>query len=251
MKYLPSAALALFLTTGNVSAETTVSPEIPTEVKFSSTDINRIVCPGTISDLIFSEEKGLTGHFSGNNAFIKFKVKDLGNGEYYYAERQSELFAICNGAVYTIIASPRDTSSVTVRLVPPADKSLRKNMERYNSLSIEKQALQLIREAYNETYPESYRITEKSEEVPKEIFSGRKFSVTLMQTADVEGTGLQLRKYLIRSETVIEITFEEKDFLDTAISPSILAIALEDHTLAQGETTQLFVVADKGKKEQQ
>ena len=53
-------------------------------------DINRIVCPGPMNDLIFSQEKGMTGHFSGNNGFIKFKIEDSGD-DYVYADTQSEL----------------------------------------------------------------------------------------------------------------------------------------------------------------
>jgi len=52
-----------------------IAAEMPTIVQLSNRDINRIVCSGPMSDLIFSEEKGVTGHFSGNSAFIKFKAK--------------------------------------------------------------------------------------------------------------------------------------------------------------------------------
>jgi len=80
-----------------------IAPEMPTIVQLSNRDINRIVCSGPMSDLIFSEEKGVTGHFAGNNAFIKFKAEEL-NGLLTYAETPSELFVVCNGAVYTLIA---------------------------------------------------------------------------------------------------------------------------------------------------
>ena len=57
-------------------AEDGVPAEVPTMVELSGKEINRIVCPGQMSDLIFSKEKGITGHFSGNNAFIKFTIED-------------------------------------------------------------------------------------------------------------------------------------------------------------------------------
>ena len=96
-----------------------ISPDMPSIVQLSNRDINRIVCSGPMSDLIYSEEKGVTGHFSGNSAFIKFKAEDL-DGQLTYAETPSELFIVCNGAVYTLIAEPNATSSVTLHLAAPA-----------------------------------------------------------------------------------------------------------------------------------
>ncbi len=83
------AAILIISAAGNCLADTTIPAEIPTAVELSNIDINRIVCPGPMSDLIYSQEKGMTGHFSGNNAFIKFKIEDVG-GEYSYADEQSE-----------------------------------------------------------------------------------------------------------------------------------------------------------------
>ena len=40
-------------------ASSPILPEVTTAVDLSSSDINRIVCPGTINDLIFSKEKAL------------------------------------------------------------------------------------------------------------------------------------------------------------------------------------------------
>lgn len=55
-------------------AASPILPEVTTAVELSSSDINRIVCSGPINDLIFSKEKGLEGHFVGNNAFVKFAI---------------------------------------------------------------------------------------------------------------------------------------------------------------------------------
>ena len=71
MKKLFAAVCSLLLSGNFALAEDGVLAEVPTMVQLSNKDINRIVCPGPMSDLIFSKEKGITGHFSGNNAFIK------------------------------------------------------------------------------------------------------------------------------------------------------------------------------------
>ena len=46
-----------------------VSPEITTQVRLSNSDINRVICPVDIKDVIYSEEKGLAVNLSGKNAY--------------------------------------------------------------------------------------------------------------------------------------------------------------------------------------
>ena len=150
------AATILLLLATNVQAAEMIAPEIPTEVVVSDHDINRLVCPGQMNDLIFSKEKGLIGHFSGNSAFIKFTIEDS-EGEYTYASEPCELFVVCDNIVYSLIIIPEDIPSVTRRLASPKGKTFKKNIAHYKNLPLEKQALQIIREAYNDNYPTSYR----------------------------------------------------------------------------------------------
>ena len=145
MRITLAVGCSLLLAAGQCLAENGVPAEVPTLVELSSREINRIVCPGPMTDLIFSEEKGLTGHFSGNNAFIKFTAEEA-NGKRTYPEEPSEIYAICNGAVYTLIATPTETSAVTVRLAAAKAETVAENLERYRNLPLEKQALQLLRE---------------------------------------------------------------------------------------------------------
>ena len=221
-------------------ADNVIPFDVPTIVELSNHDINRIVCPGQMNDLIFSKEKGLTGHFSGNNAFIKFIIEDNGD-EYIYADTPSELFVVCNGTVYSLIATPRDISSVTVRLGSPMEDSLKENIAHYKNLPLEKQALQIIREAYNGTYPSSYRVTESN----RRIKLSSDLETILLQAVDVDGIGLRMKKYQVKSLASCQISVDEKAFLLPSISNSILAIAVEDHSLLPGEATRVFVVEKK------
>jgi conjugal transfer pilus assembly protein TraK len=238
LRLLLTASALLFAT--NVSADNMVTAEIPTVVELSNHDINRIVCPGPMSDLIFSQEKGITGHFSGNNAFIKFKIEDVGD-EYNYADQDSELFIVCNGAVYTLIVTPKDIPSATIRLASLQQKSFKQNITHYKNMPLEKQALQVIREAYNENYPSSYRVIDSSEAV--ELCP--RIKTTLIQSVDVDGVGLRLKKYLITA-TGTELSYvDEKLFVSPFISDSLLAVAVNDHTLSPGETSTVFIVEKK------
>ncbi len=230
-----SLALAM-----NAQASDVILPEVPTIATVSSHDINRIVCPGQMNDLIFSQEKGLVGHFSGNSAFIKFKIKDDGNGGYTYATEPSELYVVCDGVVYSLIVAPKDIPAVTLRLASPKGKSFRKNIAHYKNLPLEKQALRIIREAYNDDYPTSYRIARASKEIPL----SSAFSTKLVQAVDVDGVGLRLRKFRVTAGSR-KVHVDEKDFLSSAISDSILAVAVEDHNLNPGESTRVFVVEKK------
>lgn len=235
-----TAVLLLLLTTATSQA-TEILPEVPTEISVSNHDINRLVCPGQMNDLIFSQEKGMIGHFSGNSAFIKFKVEDTG-GQYIHASEPCELFVVCDNIVYSLIVIPKDIPSVTKRLASPKGKVFKKNIAHYKNLPLEKQALQVIREAYNETYPTSYRVADSKQK----LSLSPKFTTTLTQIVDVDGVGLRMKKFQVSNgETGETINLEEQDFLSSSVSDSILAVAVEDHVLNSGESTRVFVVEKK------
>jgi conjugal transfer pilus assembly protein TraK len=220
-----------------------IAPETPTIIQLSNRDINRIVCSGPMNDLIYSEEKGVTGHFSGNSAFVKFKAEEI-NGELSYADAPSELFVVCNGSVYTLIAEPQEIASVTLHLAAPAKDNFQKNIDHYKNMPLEKQVLQVIREAYEGGYPSSYKISKTA--TPAPVCSD--LTVTQMQTIDVEGVGLRLKEYKAMNIKSEDAELQEKSFLDLGISDSILAVAVEDHVLQPHEATRVFVVE---KREQQ
>jgi conjugal transfer pilus assembly protein TraK len=69
--------------------------------------------------------------------------------------------------------------------------------------------------------------------------------VLLQQYVDVEGIGLRLKRYSITSVAAGNISVKETDFLRSNVSPSLLAVAIEDHTLLPGESTRVFVVEKK------
>ena len=236
---IATAILALW---GSAHAETGVPPEVPTMVEFSNKEINRVVCSGPISDLIFSKEKGLTGHFTGNNAYIKFTFEEI-NGKRSYASEPSELYVVCDGSTYSLVANPSDIPAATVRLAPPKSEGVNKNLALYKNMPIEKQALKLIKEGYAGTYPSSYKVTENK---PAWISLCSDLSVVLKETVDVDGVGLRLKIFQVTLQGR-EKYIDEKIFLSNQISDSILAVAVEDHKLRSGEKTRLFVVEKKEK----
>lgn len=245
MKQLCAAVVLLFVS-GVAYAEQTVAPDVRTPVKVSNRDVNRFVCPGVMQDMIYSKEKDITGHFSKQDAFVKFKIKKIGS-KMEYATRDNELYLVCDGNVYNIITQPSNMPAVTIRLNPPAGDSFKKNVAVFKNMPLEKQALHVILEAYSDTYPSSYKITSASEKERQQTIPIKPFvDATLEQYVDVEGVGLRLKRYVVASQASSkEVRIGEKDFLRSIISDALLAVAIEDHTLRPQETTRVFVVEKK------
>jgi len=61
----------------------------------------------------------------------------------------------------------------------------------------------------------------------------------------VEGVGLRLQEYRVKSLAEKQIAVDEKMFLSPSIGPSILAVAVENHRLNSGKTSRVFVVEKK------
>ena len=219
-----------------------IPAEVTTAIDLSSTDVNRIVCPGTISDLIFSKEKGIEGHFSGNNAFIKFGILVEADAEKQYSTTPSELFVNCGGAIYSLIGTPKRIPSVTVRLAAPPTADLKQNAEHYQSLPFEKKVLQLIREAYLGEYPESYRVTATDSEVAVSV----DLTVRLTKTVEVEGAGLRLKEYVARPAGSRTVRITERDFLRPGMGERIVAVVVENQGLEPGQSSRVFIVEQRG-----
>ena len=240
MKRLCLSIGCLLLTTGHALAGEGVPAEVPTMVELSAKEINRIVCPGQMSDLIFSEEKGLTGHFSGNNAFIKFTAEEVG-GKLKYSKEPSEIYAVCNGSVYTIIGAPAEINAVTVRLALPKSETVEKNIARYKNMPLEKQVLQLIKEAHDGVFPSSYQVIDKKQSV----HLCPDFDLVRQHVVEIEGVGLRLKAFKATSRLTTDLELAEKTFLTAAVGNPILAVAIEQHNLKPKQSTLVFVVERK------
>lgn len=218
-----------------------IMPEVTTAVELSSSDVNRIVCPGTINDLIFSKEKGIEAHFAGGNAFVKFAISVQGEDK-HYATTPSELFISCDNTIYALIATPKRIPSVTLRLAPSPSRGLKENIERYQVLPFEKKILQLVRDAYQEEYTESYRITATDTEVNLSA----DLTVRLKKIVDVAGVGLRLKEYLVGVTAGNPVHVTEKDFLRSTMGEGIIAVVVEDHDITPDRPSRVFIIEQRG-----
>ena len=211
-----------------------VPPEVATPIYLSSSDINRIVCPSFIKDVIYSKEKGLTVKIEGQNAFVKFLVTKEGDKD-NYSTTPTELYVLCGRDTYNLIALPKRIPSRTVTL-SGGDRKAGKNTSLFAGMPFEKKILSIIKSVYTESIPDSFTVTE--EDRPIDLFKGVK--LTLRQTVRVEGEGLQVKEFTARAAKNMELS--EKDFLKSGLTSNPVAIAIDKLRLAPGETARILIV---------
>jgi conjugal transfer pilus assembly protein TraK len=224
----------------SVSMTQRVSPEVATQVRLSNSDINRVICPVDMKDAIYSEEKGLTINLSGKNAFVKFLVVKK-DGKEMYSVTPSEIYFVCDGAVYTMVAIPARIPAQTVQLVPGKAGTAKKNIELYGELPFEKRIIAIVKRVYTNDVPDSFTETVVGRKM--DIF--KNLDVTLRSTYVIEGEGLRVKEFAVRispASTLASISFKESDFLRTDVSLHPVAVSAESMTLKKGETSRVFVV---------
>ena len=217
-----------------------VSPEITTQVRLSNSDINRVICPVDIKDVIYSEEKGLTVNLSGKNAFVKFLVVKK-DGKEMYSATPSELYFVCDGVVYTMIAIPARIPAQTLQLTPGKAGTAKKNMELYGELPFEKKIITIVKRVYTNDAPDSFTKTVVNRKI--DVF--KDLEVTLHSIYSIEGEGLRVKEFEVRispASALDTISFKESDFLRTDISLHPVAVSVESMTLKKGETSRVFVI---------
>lgn len=215
-----------------------VYPEHTMKVVLSNTDVNRFVCPGSIKDVMFSQDKGIKVKISGVNAFIKFQALKKGQ-DILYSKTPSEFYVVCDGDVYSMIGLPKQIPAQTIRLSTGLKKKISKNLSLFSGLPLEKKILKLIQQAYTDDLPESYTVWRLHR--PVDIFQ----QVNLMATRNilVEGEGLGIREYVVSLKPGRDQWhLSEKDFLKSTLTSHPLAIAIEEPLLKPGEKSRVFVV---------
>ena len=211
-----------------------VSPEVATPVYLSSSDINRIVCPLYIEDVIYSKEKGLTVKIEGQNAFVKFLVTKEGDKD-NYSTTPTELYVLCGKETYNLIALPKRIPSRTVTL-SGGDRKASKNSSLFDGMPFEKKILSIIKDVYTENIPDSF--TARNEDNPFNLYKGLR--LTLVRTVRVEGEGLRVKEFIAQATESMELS--EKDFLKTEMTTDPVAIAIDKLRLSPGETARIFIV---------
>lgn len=217
-----------------------VLPEVASQVQLSSSDINRVVCPVDIKDVVFSKEKGITIKLAGNNAFVKFLVMKK-NGKDYYSTTPSEVFIACGDNIYNIIAIPKRIPSQTIRLSPGKAGMIKKNASLFGELPFEKKVVTIIKNIYKEDLPDSF----STQRVNKRFETFQNLDLVLHRIFTIDGEGLRIKEYRARltdSAVPAAIHLREKDFLNTGLAQRPVAVSIDVMNLRKGEMSRIFVV---------
>lgn len=220
-----------------------ITPEGTSQVPLSSSDINRIICPVAIKDVIYSKEKGLTVRLADNNAFVKFLVMKK-DGRDLYATAPSELYLVCGDTVYTMIAVPKRIPAQTVQLSAGKADSIKKNLALFNEIPLEKKIIGIIKRIYTDNIPDSFTIRN----VGKAYTIFADLSLVLHRIVTVDGEGLRVKEFrarIIDASKNGSVYLKEKDFLNSELVQRPLAVSIDILNLKKGETSRVFVV-EKG-----
>jgi conjugal transfer pilus assembly protein TraK len=237
--------LILAASAAYAEGDTYVFPGAAATVELSSTDINRLICPVDIQDVIFSQEKGIKVRYAGKNAFIKFLITKKGD-ELAYATIPSELFVVCGEDVYNIIALPKRIPSQTVRLSSGMSEKIKKNRALFEGLPFERKVLGLIKGLYVNDIPDSFTV----KDIGKKYDLFQDLSLSLVRVIVIEGEGLQVKEYAARINADIESKdLREMDFLIPELASGALAVSVSPQHLTQGDTARIFIVERMGEGE--
>jgi conjugal transfer pilus assembly protein TraK len=230
--------ILLLLITGQSFAATEILPEVTTRVEMSSTDINRIHCSHSeIGDVLFSDEKGIEVKINGKNAFLKFSAQSV-MGKTEYKTKPAELYVVCGGDMYILIAEPMNIPATTVRLSSPLRNRIKETGEFFKGLAFEEKNRKLIEYAYRDALPDFFKVTHISEQIG--IF--KEMKLMLIKTVRVEGEGILLKEYVFKNVSDGEIHVQEEDFLIKEITKNAIAVSLDPHYVGAGEKGRLFIV---------
>ena len=217
-----------------------ITPEVTSQVQFSNSDINRIVCPVDIKDVVYSTEKGLTVKITDNNAFVKFLVMKK-DGKELYSTTPSEMFIACGKNIYSVIAVPRRIPSQTIQLASGKRDAMEKNISLFSEVPFEKKIITIIKKVYTENIPDSF--TEKRMNKPFRVFQD--LDLVLYRVFTIEGEGLGIKEYRATIPSVAKTTsvyLKEKDFLRTELCQRPVAVSIDVLNLKKGETSRIFIV---------
>lgn len=225
-----------------------IPAETSTVVEMSNTDVNRITCPVPVTDVVYSVEKGVNVRFLDREVFVKFLVIKKGNEE-FHATQPTEFYVVCGEAVYTIIAQPRKAPPRPIRLLAGKGGAIEENRARLQGLPLELKLVQLVREAYSGTLPETY--SETNPALTINIF--RDLETLVQRIYDVEGEGLRIKELSVTAGKNKDqpLILSEKLFASNALGPERkLAVAIEKTNLKPGESTRVILIEQKNAQKQ-
>ena len=216
-----------------------VLPEATTKVDLSSIDINRIVCPVDIKDVVYSKEKGLSVRIQGKNAFMKFVVA-RDDGRTRYTATPVDVYVVCGSEVYSMIAYPKRIPAQVVKLTRGKRDAVKKNTEMFGGIPFEKKIMTVLKAVFTDTIPDSFSVAIVNR--PFNVF--QQIDLVLKRIIAVEGEGIKVKEYIAQAKTGVYL--KEKDFLRPDLTTNTVAVSLGALNLKKDETSRILIVEQGG-----
>lgn len=241
---------AAFLAFAPSASAEDVRSDVPARLKLSNRDVNHIVCEaGDITDVKFSQEKAIAVEINGENAWIKFLVKEIsdnGTVTRQFVHEQSEFFITCGDVVYSIYSDPSDVQGQIVRLKRPAGQMSSENRQIMGTLPEEDRAITVSLAMLRDRIPASFQ-TMAANSVPMLLdVPGGSVRLTEVRRVGVDGAGISSSEYRVASD--FDVNLNEMMFLNSALGADIFAITLDRLHLSPGETGRLVIVRRESSK---
>lgn len=192
--------------------------------KVSMKDVNRIICPEEITEVVFSEEKGLISKVSGRELFIKFPVtitidQETGSKNYDYSNEDAEVFIVC-GETYNLNLKPAKILSQTITIEPKIGQ-----ISEFKGKDAEELLGALMTLAIERSLPVAFKVSEKN--ISHSLSRGDMTLNVIYKKVSVGG-GYLIREYQIYSGNEITLTPLELVSFPDVTKP--LAISLTSET---------------------
>lgn len=213
-----------------------LTPEKMYFVRLSGVDINRVVCPTEVENVIYSEEKGIKVAISGRNVFIKYLMQKAGD-EIEISRTPVDIYIVCGRKVYSMIAFPERIPGVLIYL-EDKELELKRKLETSKGTYIENRIIDIIRSIFSGKPVEGANL----KYVDRDINIFNEISIRERANYELDFEGLTIRYFEITSRSDKDIRLTERQFLHSKITTNPLALSLEKLVLKPGERTFLIVI---------
>lgn len=213
----------------------TIHPERTIWVKISSTDINRIVCTsGVITDVNYSQEKGVKVKINGKEAFLKLQAVLDQSGNPKYSTVPVDLYVTCDGDTYGFIGRPLKIPSKTIYLVNPK-KKIKETVSSFRSSDIDRAVKEILEQVFSDRIPPSWL-----EEKTRDVTPPAGLEMKPIKSWRIPGVGIVVRMLSVKALQRARIS--EKVLLHDGVTTNPVAISIEKHHLKPGETTRAVIL---------
>lgn len=168
------------------------------------------------------------------------------DGKLSYSNTPTELFIVCGGSTYSMIAYPGRLPSQTIKLSSGLDDKIRENISIYSGIPFEKRLMKALKDVFTDSIPESYSVVNRREVNN----SWKSISVALRREVDIEGEGIKVREFSVTLKPGQGKPFKlsEKMFLRKEFAINPVAVSIDKHVLRPGEVSRLFIVEQRPDK---